>query len=262
MPPHTSGVPVRLIVLASGSSGNCALVESGGRAVLLDAGISARETLRRIAAAGADGARIEAILLTHEHVDHVRGARVLARRLGVPVMATAGTLQSAAGCLADVPETTEIGRRDRFSVAGLRVRSFATEHDASESCGYVFESRRGHRVGVATDTGVVTPEIADALAGCHALGLESNHDVRMLEAGPYPPFLKRRIAGDHGHLSNTAAAVALGGLGWKGLAHVYALHLSEQNNTPEHAQAALVRSLGDSATLETVARNQIGGCTL
>lgn len=253
---------MRLIVLASGSSGNCTLVESGGRAVLLDVGISARETLRRITAAGAADARIEAILLTHEHVDHVRGARVLARRLGVPVMGTAGTLQAAASCLADVPETASIGRRDQFSLAGLRVRSFATEHDASESCGFAFESRSGHRVGVATDTGTITPEIAEALGGCHALGLESNHDERMLEAGPYPPFLKRRIAGDRGHLSNSAAAAALGGLGWKGLSHVYALHLSEQNNTPERARAALVRSLGEHASLETIARNEIGGCAL
>lgn len=253
---------MRLIVLASGSSGNCTLVESGGRAVLLDAGISARETLRRIAAAGADDARIEAILITHEHVDHVRGARVLARKLGVPVMGTAGTLQAAAGCLADVSELVTIGRRDHFSAAGLRIRAFATQHDASEPCGYVFESRRGHRVGVATDTGVVTPEIAEALAGCHALGLESNHDERMLETGPYPPFLKRRIAGDRGHLSNGAAAGALGALGWKGLAHVYALHLSEQNNTPEHARAALAGTLGDRTSLETIARNEIGGCAL
>lgn len=251
---------MRLIVLASGSSGNCALVESGGRAVLLDAGISARETLRRIAAAGAEDARIEAILLTHEHVDHVRGARVLARRLGVPVMATAGTLQAAAGALADVPEVIAVTRRDQFQAAGMRISSFATAHDASESCGYVFESRRGHRVGVATDTGVVTPEIAEALSGCHVLGMESNHDESMLATGPYPPFLKRRIAGDRGHLSNAAAASALEGLGWKGLSHVFALHISEQNNTPERARVALSRTLRDAAALETIARNEIGGC--
>jgi phosphoribosyl 1,2-cyclic phosphodiesterase len=253
---------VRLIVLASGSSGNCALVESGGRAVLLDAGISARETLRRVALSGAGDVRIEAILLTHEHVDHVRGARVLARRLGVPVMGTPGTLQAAAGALADVPEVIPVTRRDQFQAAGMRISTFATAHDASESCGYVFESRRGHRVGVATDTGVITPEIAEALGGCHALGMESNHDESMLAVGPYPPFLKRRIAGDRGHLSNAAAASALGELAWKGLSHVFALHLSEQNNTPERARAALTRSLRDVAALETIARNEIGGCSL
>jgi phosphoribosyl 1,2-cyclic phosphodiesterase len=253
---------MRLIVLASGSSGNAALIESGGRAILLDAGISARETQRRISAAGADDARIEAILLTHEHVDHVRGARVLARRLGIPVMSTGGTLNAAAACLADVPDTQAVRRQDRFSLAGMRVTVFATTHDASEPCGFTFESRLGHRMGIATDTGVFTAEIAEALAGCHVIGLESNHDERLLASGPYPPFLKRRIAGDRGHLSNTAAAAALGGLGWKGLSHVFALHLSEQNNTPGSARAALVRTLGPDTALETVARNEIAGCSL
>jgi phosphoribosyl 1,2-cyclic phosphodiesterase len=254
---------MRLIVLASGSSGNAALIESGGRAVLLDAGISACETLRRVAAAGVGDARIEAILLTHEHVDHVRGARVLARRLGIPVMATAGTLRAAAACMADVPETVAIGRRDRFSVAGMKVTSFPTAHDAAESAGFTFESRRGHRVGVATDTGTVTAEVAEALAGANAIGLEANHDLRMLDEGPYPPFLKRRIAGERGHLSNDDAAATLASLAWGGLAHVFALHLSEQNNTPETARCALGRSLkGAHTALETVGRNEIMGCSL
>lgn len=253
---------MRVTFLASGSSGNVALIESGGRAVLLDAGVSAREILRRAAAAGFADVRIEAILLTHEHIDHVRGARVLARRLGVPVIATSGTLTAAAACLADVPETIAIGRRDRFSLAGMRVTAFPTAHDAAESAGYTFESRTGRRVAVATDTGVVTSEIAEALSGAHVVGLESNHDVTMLESGPYPPFLKRRIASERGHLSNDDAASALGDLAWRGLTHVYALHLSEQNNTPDHARAALARPLGARAgiALETVGRNEIVGC--
>jgi phosphoribosyl 1,2-cyclic phosphodiesterase len=255
---------VRLIVLASGSSGNATLIESGGRAVLLDAGISARETLRRIAAVGAGDARIEAILLTHEHVDHVRGARVLARRLEVPVMATPGTLAAAAACLDDVPETVAIARGERLSVAGMKITAFGTTHDAAEPVGYRFESRRGHRAAIATDTGVVTAEVMEALTGVHVLGLESNHDVQMLAEGPYPPFLKRRIAGERGHLSNDDAARALAGLRWKGLEHVFALHLSEQNNTAESAERALACSLGTASRvrLETVERNQIAGCAV
>lgn len=253
---------MRLIVLASGSSGNAALIESGGRAVLLDAGISARETMRRIAISGAADARIEAIVLTHEHSDHVRGARVLARRLGVPVVGTAGTLQAASTCLLDVPELVTIKRRDEFSLAGMKIASFGTMHDAAESCCYTFHSRNGHKVGVATDTGVLPAEVAEALSGCHAIGLESNHDERMLAEGPYPPFLKRRIAGDRGHLSNAAAAEALSLLSWKGLAHVFALHLSEQNNTPESAHAALADRAGARAALTTVTRNEIVGCAL
>ncbi|MRR12230.1 MBL fold metallo-hydrolase, partial [bacterium] len=244
---------MRLIVLASGSSGNAALIESGGRAVLLDAGISARETLRRIALAGAGDARLEAIVLTHEHVDHIRGARVLARRLGIPVLGTAGTLQGGATYLLDVPETIAIRRGEQFSLAGMRITSFGTMHDACEPCGYTFSSRNGHRIGVATDTGVFTAEVAEALAGCHVIGLEANHDERMLAEGPYPQFLKRRIAGDRGHLSNAAAAVGLEKLRWQGLGHVFALHLSEQNNTPDAAHEALARSCEKtSAALATV----------
>jgi phosphoribosyl 1,2-cyclic phosphodiesterase len=255
---------MRLLVLASGSSGNSALIESGGRAVLLDAGISARETLRRVARAGAADAHIEAILLTHEHSDHVRGVRVLARRLGIPVMATPGTLRAAGAHLADVPRQTPIDRRESFTVAGIRVTAFATEHDATEPVGYAFESRRGHRVVVATDTGIVTDEVAAALAGAHVIGLEANHDALMLDMGPYPPFLKRRIASDRGHLSNEAAASALASASWSGLAHVFALHISEQNNTPDAAVRALSRSLHyqGGPDLAAVVRNEIAGCTV
>lgn len=253
---------MRVTFLASGSSGNAAVIESGGRAVLLDAGLSAREILRRAEIAGAGDARIEAILLTHEHVDHVRGARVLSRRLGVPVFGTAGTLTAAATHLDDVPETVRVERRERFTLAGLRITTFATAHDAAEPVGYAFESRSGRRLVIATDTGTITPEIADAFAGAHVVGIESNHDVRMLEAGPYPPFLKRRIAGERGHLSNDDAASAVSNALWRGLGHVFALHISEQNNTPEHARSALARALGrtGSANLEMVGRNEILGC--
>lgn len=255
---------MRLIILASGSSGNAALIESGGRAVLLDAGISARETLRRITAASVLDARVEAILLTHEHSDHVCGVRVLARKLGVPVIGTAGTLQALSGVLADVPEMARIGRRERISLAGMRITAFPTAHDAAESCGYSFESRRGHRIAIATDTGVVTSEALEALAGAHVIGIETNHDPRMLDTGPYPPFLKRRISGDTGHLSNEAAAAALRSAGWRGLSQVFALHISEQNNTPETARGALVRSLAahGAVTLDTVARGEIAGCSI
>lgn len=251
---------MRLIVLASGSSGNAALIESGGRALLLDAGISARETLRRIAASGASDARIEAVLLTHEHSDHVRGARVLARKLGIPVIGTPGTLRAAAGALLDVELLEPIEPGSACTLAGMRVRAFPTRHDAAEPCGYSFQDTRGMRIGIATDTGVVTAPVAEALAGSHVLGLESNHDLRMLAQGPYPRFLKERIAGERGHLSNDAAAEALAALDWSGLAHVFGLHLSEQNNTHQHAALALGARLRDGVTLETVSRTGCGGC--
>lgn len=252
---------MRVIFLASGSSGNCALVESGGRGVLLDAGISALETFRRLAAAGASDVRIEALLLTHEHVDHVRGARVLSRRLGVPVMASAGTLRAAANCLADVPGIECVAAGDVVALAGMRVSVFATAHDAAEPACFAFEDARGRRAAIATDTGVVTDSVMCALEGAHVVGIESNHDPVMLETGPYPPFLKRRIASEVGHLSNHAAGGALGAIAWSGLAHVFALHLSEQNNTPEVARLALGPALnGTRARLTTVGRTGAAGC--
>ncbi len=252
---------MRLIILASGSSGNAALIESGGRAVLVDAGISARETLRRMGDAGVGDVRVEAILLTHEHGDHVRGVRVLARRLGVPVYGTAGTLRAAEACLVDVPEVAAIERGERFAVGGFAATAFATTHDAAEPVGYTLQDRAGRRVAIATDTGFISPEMAAALEGCHALGLEHNHDARMLADGPYPAFLKRRIAGDFGHLSNAAASGALAALSWSGLEHVFALHLSERNNTASHVARALARALAGSAVRsEAVERGRIAGC--
>ena len=253
---------MRVIFLASGSSGNAALIESGGRGVLLDAGISARETLRRLVAVGASDVRIEALLVTHEHVDHVRGARVLARHLRIPVIATSGTLRAAEACLVDVPETIAIARSERMGLAGMRVTAFATAHDAAEPVGYGFENRHGRRAVIATDTGVVTEAAAEALSGAHVVGIEANHDLDMLDRGPYPPFLKRRIASDRGHLSNKAAADALGEIGWTGLARVFALHLSEQNNTPQVARAALGRALARTpdTALTTVGRDGVTGC--
>ena len=250
---------MRLIVLASGSSGNTMLIESDGRGVLLDAGISARETLRRIDACGAAGTRIDAILLTHEHSDHVSGARVLARRLGIPVIATRGTLRGAERCLADVPETVGVEYGDRFEVGGLTVTVFATSHDATQPAGFTFDGPDCRRVGVLTDTGVVTATALEALAGCHVLGIETNHDSLMLERGTYPQFLKRRIAGDQGHLSNDAAAAALAQIRWSGLAHVFGLHLSEENNTHAAASAALTRVAGDPASPVTTVGRQGGG---
>lgn len=251
---------MRLIVLASGSSGNAALIESGGRGVLLDAGISCRETLRRLASAGAADVTIDALLLTHEHVDHVAGARVLARRLGVPVIATRGTLEGAARYLADVPETIAISRQEAFDIGGMKVRSFPTPHDGRESCCYTFSDSRGTRIGVATDSGTFTAAMAEALEGCAVLGLEANHDERMLAEGPYPWFLKQRISGERGHLSNAAAAAAIERLCWSGLSHVFALHLSEQNNTPTSACSELSPRLGAHQVLRAVARYEVAGC--
>lgn len=232
---------LRLTVLGSGSSGNAAVVSYGSTHVLLDCGFSARETARRMALAGVSADAVAAVLVTHEHADHVSGVPVFARRHHVPVLASAGTARGAGlererGC-----ELAHVRPGEEFTLGanGLRARAFRTSHDCAEPLGFVFESPDGTRLGIATDTGFLSAEALEALAGCDVLGLEVNHDVRMLENGPYPLFLRRRIASDRGHLSNDAAADALEQLAHDGLRALVGLHVSRQNNTPELASRVL-----------------------
>lgn len=229
-------------LLASGSSGNAALVYAGGAGVLVDCGISARQVRLRIEAAGLAHVRIEAVALTHEHVDHVAGVRVLARRLGVPVLATRGTLTAARDALADVPERAMVRPGETVRVGGLALLPFRSSHDAEEPVGFRVAFPSGRVLGYLSDSGTLGGEAAEALSGCHTLAIEANHDVEMLERGPYPPFLKRRIRSTVGHLSNDDAATALALLAHDGLATVVGLHLSQQNNTPHAALAALVEA--------------------
>lgn len=255
---------VGVAFLASGSRGNCTLVHSHGRGVLVDCGLSAREAVRRIADAGLEDIRIEALLLTHEHTDHVCGARAIARRLGIPVFATRGTVGRARTALADVTEVVALRSGDTLSLAGLRVVAFRTSHDAAEPVGYTFATPRG-TIGIATDTGVLTGEAWEVLPGCRVLGLEANHDLDMLEYGPYPHFLKQRIRSDVGHLSNASAAGALERLAGDTLGALVGLHLSEQNNQPELARRTLAetaRRLGLSADVLVASQSGAVVCTL
>lgn len=251
--------------LASGSRGNAALVHANGRGVIVDCGISARECRRRIAEAGLADIAIEAVLLTHEHSDHLRGVRVLSRSLGVPVYGTRGTLTAASTELADVPEMITLRAGDSLTVAGLLVQVVRTSHDASEPVGFRLQTPRGGVVGLATDTGVLTPECAETLVDCDILGIESNHDLKMLEVGPYPYFLKQRILSDRGHLSNGHAAEALRLLASDRLHTVVGLHLSEQNNLPGIARgtlAAAASSLDLSIEVRTARQTQAVVCAL
>lgn len=242
-PPHAAGIAF----LASGSRGNAALVYDGDRGVLVDCGLSAREARRRIEAVGLTAVRIEAVLVTHEHFDHVAGVRVLSRSLGVPVYATPATAARLQRHLADVPEVCAIRPGEALALAAFSVTAFRTSHDAADPVGYVFQDATGRRIGIMTDTGVLTGEIAEAIAGCDVLGIEANHDHGMLESGSYPHFLKERIRSDQGHLSNRSAGDALERLASDRLHTIVGLHLSEQNNLPRLARASLgaaARSLG------------------
>jgi phosphoribosyl 1,2-cyclic phosphodiesterase len=234
--PHPESL--RVLVLGSGSAGNSIAVSDGHATVLVDCGFSARETARRLVRGGLDPATVRGILVTHEHTDHTRGIEVFTRRHESVVLASRGTRQ-AARLDAVAGEVRTVRSGESYRVGPFLVVAFRTSHDAAEPVGYRIETPGGAVVGIATDTGVVTPEAEEALAGCDVLGLESNHDRRMLESGPYPYFLKRRIASDRGHLSNGDAAAALGRLLSPRLRRVVALHRSQTNNTRDLVLDAL-----------------------
>jgi len=219
-------------------------VEHDGYCIMLDAGLSLRETRRRAADAGAGDAVPRALLLSHEHDDHARGARVAARRLGIPVVCSAGTARTARG-LSDVPEVRTMAAGSSMTLGPFEVSSFLLPHDAEEPSGYVI-SWEGGRLGVATDLGSWSHLVSSSLEGCTALVLEFNHDVEMLWNGSYPWRLKQRIAASRGHLSNASAGSLLERVSGPGLRLVVQAHLSRENNRPEVALEA-ARGIGGFA---------------
>lgn len=237
---------LRLHVLGSGSKGNCTVVECPEGLVLIDAGLSCRAVLSRMAALGLDPGRVAAILVTHEHSDHIGGLRVTAGRLGAPVYASQGTRESAAWRKFSCPAAEELRAREPITVAGVRVTPFHVPHDAAECMGFRLE-RAGDAVAVCTDIGTVTPEAGEYLRDARVLALECNHEPSMLAAYPgYPAQLKARIASDWGHLSNRQAAAALPGLVTSRTRAVVGMHLSRHTNLPEAALRALVEGRGSA----------------
>lgn len=247
---------IRFASLGSGSKGNALLVEAGSTRVLVDCGFSARETAVRLARLGVEPASVAAILVTHEHADHVGGVAGCAARFGWSVHASHGTA-AAARQLADVP-VRRFDSHAGFCLGDLEIHPYPVPHDAREPTQFVF-SDGAVRLGVLTDAGAVTPHIVAMLAECAGLVLECNHDADMLARGRYPPLLKRRIAGEFGHLDNAAAADLLRAIGGQRLNHVVAAHLSEENNAPQLACAALAAALGCASEWIGVA-DQASGC--
>ncbi len=244
---------MRLFVLASGSGGNAAVVQTGESCVLVDCGISYRQLRSRMRSLGIEPEQLGAVLLTHEHDDHVKGLEVFLRHHPVPVMATAGTVGAMASPPAEV-ETLRAGREVRLG--DLKVVPVPTSHDAREPVGFVVEAR-GCRVGVVTDSGVLTELLVERLSGCHALLLECNHDRDLLRYGPYPWPLKQRIASRTGHLSNEQACTAVERLAHSGLEVVVGMHLSQTNNRPEMVVRELERILaGGGVGVAVAAQNQ------
>ena len=236
---------IEVAFLGSGSTGNCAVVRSGRTTLLLDAGLSPRQISARLGRLGASLDEVSAVLLTHEHSDHVSSAAALAAKRGLPLVGTRGTLAKAGlpGPLFADLRAVRDGEEVVFGNGDLTVRVTATPHDGVEPCCYVFASGSGRRVAVATDLGHLSGQVVAALAGCEVIGLEANHDVDVLREGAYPAFLKKRILSDVGHLSNDAAADGLARLVGERTRTLVGLHLSQNNNTPALAERALRRGL-------------------
>jgi phosphoribosyl 1,2-cyclic phosphodiesterase len=232
-------------MLASGSKGNCCIIEGRTGTVLIDAGLSAKECLLRMELNGIDAGRIDALLVTHEHTDHIRGVDVLARKLEIPVHATEGTLADFLHFrrTSEKPLTHHTCRyHQRFSIGDLEIEPFGTSHDAREPCGFIIRED-DLRLGYCTDTGIVSPQMHDLLRHCDGIVLESNHCPNMLQNGPYPESLKKRIRSKRGHLSNPDAAACLRDFG-KDVPKVVLAHLSEINNTPDKAIGSAREGLG------------------
>jgi len=250
---------VEALVLASGSSGNAVLVTSGDTSVLVDAGVSALQIRLRLEAFDRSPDDIDAILLTHEHSDHVRGLDVFLRRhREAPVWTTHGTW-SKIDVHSNGGGELSSGKTVRFG--SLNVTPVATSHDAAEPLAYVFDDG-DHSAAVCTDTGIVTPLLEQRIQGCELLLLETNHDKDMLRHGPYPWPLKQRIDSRTGHLSNHQSCEAIDRVGSKVLKAVVGMHLSAENNCPNLVCETLRATVGNGTQVDAVTRGEMFRATL
>ncbi len=233
---------MRFASLGSGSQGNSLVVDAGDTKLLLDCGFSVRAMVEKLGRLAISPEEITGLLVTHEHSDHIAGVFKFASRFGIPVYLTHGTYIAAPRGKSALPECRLVDSHGSLAIGGIEVCPFPVPHDAREPVQYTF-SNGVHRLGVLTDSGSITPHIADVLRACDALVLECNHDARLLAASDYPNALKRRIAGNFGHLENDQAASLLKQIETKQLQHIVAAHLSEQNNRPDLAVNALATAL-------------------
>lgn len=242
---------MRLLAIASGSSGNSIYIGDDTTHILIDAGISGKRIEAGLNDIGVSGKDLDAIFVTHEHADHISGLGVMARKYDVPIYTTAGTIRGIA-CARSVGEIDEqlfqpLRRNENISVGSLLIQAIPVSHDAADPvCYRVTNGKRS--VAVATDMGCYDDSVVDCLKGMDALLLEANHDIHMLQVGPYPYYLKQRILGDRGHLSNEASGRLLAKLLHDDLKHILLGHLSRENNIPELAREAvrLEITMGDN----------------
>ena len=235
---------MRVCLLASGSKGNSVYLESGVTRLLIDAGLSAKELTARLAAVGVDAGTLNAVLVTHEHSDHIQSVGILARRFKIPVVISYPTARVIAPSLKKC-EIIEFEAGYSFVFRDLLIDPFPVTHDTVDPVGFVIESRDGI-AGSATDLGVATRLVRDKLKRCRSLVLEFNHDEELLLNGPYPWHLKQRIKSRHGHLSNKDSGALLADLLHDGLESLFLAHLSEVNNHPDLARREALNVLGET----------------
>jgi phosphoribosyl 1,2-cyclic phosphodiesterase len=235
---------LRFASLASGSRGNCLVADADGTRVLVDCGLNLRDTERRLARLGLQPGDISGLLITHEHGDHAHGVFDFAAAHGITVYLTYGTMAAlkAEGRVTEGVRMVFVNGRESFFIDGLQVAPFTVPHDAREPVQYVLSDGE-RRLGVLTDIGAPTAHVAQVLSGLSALVLETNYDRDLLWNGGYPRWLKQRIAGPFGHLDNEDSARLLGALDCSKLKHLIGAHLSQQNNKPALARAALARAM-------------------
>jgi phosphoribosyl 1,2-cyclic phosphodiesterase len=238
--------------LGSGSAGNSYYFESDGTAILVDAGLGPRDTKKRLGLVGHDIECLAAIVITHEHYDHIRGAESISRKYGIPIYLTKGTLDAST---IDTDETRAVvfENNTSFTIGELQVHARRTIHDASDPACFVIESRDGTRVGVASDLGYVDNPVLEHLSKCDGLLFESNHDLDMLRMGTYPWSLKRRIMSRFGHLSNDDSMNAVQRLIGAELKTLCLIHLSEKNN-----HESIVRDMASRVVARTGAHLDVG----
>ncbi|MEN8761984.1 MAG: MBL fold metallo-hydrolase [Thiogranum sp.] len=246
---------MRFASLGSGSKGNATLVEVGDTCLLIDCGFSCLEAEKRLAGLALQPGDVAAILVTHEHSDHISGVARLSRRYGIPVWMTAGTEAAHKG--GKLAEWHCFNAHQRFAIGDVLIQPFPVPHDAREPCQFVF-SDGVRRLGLLTDTGTVTPHIVRALDQLDALILECNHDPELLASGSYPWHLKKRVGGPLGHLSNQQAADLLTQIDVSRLQHLIAAHLSENNNSP-HLVRQLLSLVPDCRHAEILVADQPAG---
>lgn len=233
---------MRLLSIASGSSGNCIYVGDDTTHILIDAGISGKRIEAGLQTVGISGKDLDAIFVTHEHIDHISGLGVMARKFDVPIYSTSGTIRGIACCksVGDIDEQLyqTVRRNENIAVGSLLIRAIPISHDAADPVCYRVSNGKS-QIAVATDMGCYDENIVEKLSGLDAILLEANHDINMLQVGPYPYYLKQRILGNRGHLSNESAGRLLVRLLHDDLKHILLGHLSKENNIPELALEAV-----------------------